>query len=160
MTCPQTHKPISGRGSWTQGLSPSFVLWSSVQAGALGRASSLWARPHGTPARPIHEEMVFASSIAMVLSIPCSYSNILFQPDIEMLLKNYVQDPRENIFTSNQRGLGSCHKRQWGVGRDFTQCWIRTRPTRKWKWIPLGNVKLLWKGIKVAFFNPSHEGLS
>lgn len=42
-----------------------------------------------------------------------SYSNVSFQPDIEMLLKNYIQDPRENIFTSNQRGLGSCHKRQY-----------------------------------------------
>lgn len=92
-------------------------VWAHLSVRALGRASSLWARPHGTPPRPIHEEMGFASSIAVVLSIPFSYSNVLFQPDIEMRLKNYVQDPRENIFTSNQRGLRSCHKRQWESAR-------------------------------------------
>ena len=28
---------------------------------------------------------------------------------------------------------------------------------RKWKGIPLGNVKILWKEVKVAYFNPSLE---
>lgn len=49
-----------------------------------------------------------------------NYSNVSFKPDIEMLLKNYIQNPRENMFTSNQRGLGSCHKRQYRESRPRT----------------------------------------
>lgn len=99
MTSPQIHEPIGGK---TAGL--------SVAPGRPGQLS--WAGHMAPMTKTARRNGLCFVECSGSQHFTYSYSDVLFQPDIEMLLKNYVQDLRGNIFTSNQRGLGSCHKRQ------------------------------------------------
>lgn len=100
-------------------LMPSFCL-QNPRRGPMRRASCLWARPHGAPPDQNTKKGLCFISCSGSQHLMHNYSNVSFNPDIEMLLKNYMQTPRENTFTSNQRGLGSCHKRQYRQNRPRT----------------------------------------
>lgn len=98
---------------------PSFCL-QNPSPGPVRRASCLWAWPHaGCQTKTRRNGLCFISCSGSQ-HLMHNYSNVSFKPDIEMLLKNYIQNPRENMFTSNQRGLGSCHKRQYRESRPRT----------------------------------------
>lgn len=120
MTCPKTHKPISGKAAaWTEDL------WLAAPCHHAVSRSPAQAPGPGQGILPVDEAIWYAATTKTLRRdalcfidysgsqhFTNSYSNTLFQPDIETLLKNYVEDPKVNYIYKQLERLGSCHKKQ------------------------------------------------